>query len=145
MKVIWNTAPWMSKVIILLCTAIFIMITIQPFAHPAADAASQGIAFTNPAGATFYRVSFAGFPLGCAAFLIYCLVSRRNALTGLIFSALMLGILLVVRIYGMEADSTVQRSLPLVKPEVFLVLLTLFGIVIETKHRSEPARDGIGK
>jgi hypothetical protein len=136
MKAVWKAAPWISTIIILLSTVIFVMISIQPLAHPAADAASQGIAFTASAGATFYRVYVAGFPLGCAAVLIYCLVSRRRAVTGLIFSALVLGILLAVRIYGMEVDSTVQQSLPLVKPEIVLVLLTLFGIAAETRHQS---------
>jgi hypothetical protein len=135
MKTVWKAAPWISKVIILLCTAIFVMISIEPFAHPTANAASQGIAFTSSAGATFFRVSFAGFPLGCAAFLLYCLVSSRRALTGLIFSALILGILLVVRIYGMEVDSTVQQSLPLVKPEIVLVIITLIGIALEAGSR----------
>ena len=136
MKSLWKAAPWLSKAILLLSTGIFVMIAIQPFAHPAADAASQGIAFTSPAGATFYRVSFAGFPIGCAAFLLYCLVSNRRSLTGLIFSTLILGILLAVRIYGMEVDSTVAQSLPLVKPEIVLVLITLLGIVIEARYRS---------
>jgi hypothetical protein len=136
MKSLWKGAPWFSKVILLLSTGIFVMIAIQPFSHPAANAASQGMAFTSPAGATFFRVSFAGFPIGCAAFLLYCLASSRRSLTGLIFSTLILGILLAVRIYGMEVDSTVQQSLPLVKPEIVLVLLTLLGIVTETKYRS---------
>jgi hypothetical protein len=131
-----KAAPWLSRVIILLSLGIFVMIAIQPFFHPAANALSQGIAFTSPAGATFFRVSFAGFPIGCAAFLVYCLVSSRRSLTGLIFSTLILGILLAVRIYGMEVDSTVEQSLPLVKPEIVLVVLTLLGIVIETRYGS---------
>ena len=115
------------------------MISIEPLSHPAANAAAQGIAFTSSLGATLFRVSFAGFPLGCAAFLAYCLLSGRRTLTGLIFSALILGILLVVRVYGMEVDSTVQQSMPLVKPEVVLVVITLIGAALE-KRRELHAR-----
>ena len=136
MNMFWKIAPWISKVIVLLSTAIFIVISVQPIAHPAATAAQQGIAFTSSLGPTVFRVAFAGFPLGCAAFLAYCLLSSRRTLTGLIFSALLLGIVLLVRIYGMEVDSSVQQSMPLVKAEIVLVAVTLGCIAIDLGRRS---------
>jgi hypothetical protein len=141
MNTFWKLAPWISKLIVLMSAAVFIMISIEPLAHPAANAAAQGIAFTSSLGATIFRVSFAGFPLGCAAFLAYCLLSGRRTLTGLIFSALILGILLVVRVYGMEVDSTVQQSMPLVKPEVVLVVITLIGAAVEKRRVLRQRRD----
>jgi hypothetical protein len=131
MNTFWKASPWISKMIVLLSAAVFVMISIEPLVHPAANAAAQGIVFTSSLGATIFRVSFAGFPLGCAAFLAYCLLSGRRTLTGLTFSALVLGVLLLVRIYGMEVDSTVQQSMPLVKPEMILVLIALIGVAIE--------------
>jgi len=136
MNTFWKAAPWIGKVVILLPAAILIAISVQPIAHPAAAAAAQGMAFTSSLGPTVFRVSFAGIPLGCAAFLAYCLLSSRRTLTGLIFSALLLGIVLLVRIYGMEVDSSVQQSMPLVKAEIVLVAITLAGIAIEMEHRS---------
>jgi hypothetical protein len=140
MNTFWKFVPWISKVVVLLCTAIFVAISVQPLLHPAASAASQGIAFTSSLGLTIFRVSFAGFPLGCAGFLVYCLVSRCRTLTGLIFSALLLGFVLIVRIYGMEVDSSVRQSMPLVVAEIVLVVITLAGIVIENKFRSHNPR-----
>ena len=140
MKTFWKAVPWIGKVLILLSTAIFIMISIQPIAHPAANAAAQGIAFTSSLGSTVFRVSFGGFPLGCAVFLVYCLISSRRTLTGLIFSAVVLGMLLLVRIYGMEIDSSVQQSMPLVEPEVALVALMLLGVAIEMGRQSYARR-----
>ena len=131
MTIFPKAAPWIGKAILLLSTAIFIMISIQPLAHPAATAAEQGIAFTSSVGPTVLRVSFGGFPLGCAVFLVYCLISSRRTLTGLIFSALVFGLLLVVRIYGMEVDSSVEQSMPLVKPEIVLVAMMLAGVAVE--------------
>ena len=136
MNLLWKAAPWINKVLVLMSAAIFIMIAVEPLIHPAANAAAQGIAFTSSVGPTVFRVSFAGFPLGCAAFLAYCLLSSRRTLIGLIFSALVLGTLLLVRIYGMEIDSTVQQSMPLVKPEIILVAITLAGIAVEMGLRS---------
>ena len=91
MKTFWKAAPWIGKVLMLLSMAIFVMISIQPLAHPAANAAAQGIAFTSSLGSTVFRVSFGGFPLGCAVFLVYCPISSRRTLPGLIFSALVWG------------------------------------------------------
>ena len=136
MKTFWKAAPWIGKVLMLTSTAIFVMISIQPIAHPAANAAAQGIAFTSSLGPTVFRVSFGGFPLGCALFLVYCLISSRRTLMGLIFSALVLGVLLVVRIFGMEVDSSVQQSMPLVEPESALVAIMLLGVAIEMGRQS---------
>ena len=136
MNTFWKAAPWISKVIVLLCAAIFLAISIAPLMHPASSAAEQGLAFTSSLGATIFRVSFAGFPVGCAVFLAWCLFSDRRTLTGLTFSALIMGSLLAVRVYGMEVDSSVQQSMPLVKPEIFLVAVTLAGIAIERKRHS---------
>jgi hypothetical protein len=130
----WKAAPWIGKVILLMWIAVFVFISIEPLAHPIANAAAQGIAFTSSIGATIFRVSFAGFPLGCATFLVYCLFSNRRTLTGLVFSTFILGILLLVRIYGMEADSTVRESMSLVKPEIILVIVALVGIAIEKRR-----------
>ena len=140
MSTFWKAAPWIGKVIVLLSTTIFAVISVQPITHPAVSAAAQGLAFTSSLGPTVFRVAFAGFPLGCAAFLAYCLLSSRRTLTGLIFSALVLGIVLVVRIFGMEVDSSVQLSMPLVEAEIVLVAITLVGIAIEMKQRSHVRR-----
>ena len=101
MNVFWKFSPWMSKSVLLPPAAILTMVGVRNLAHPEEQAAERGIAFTNPLGATIYRVGFAGFPLGCAAFLAYCLRTNQRTLTGLIFSALFNGVVLAVRIFGM--------------------------------------------
>jgi hypothetical protein len=136
MNSLWKAAPYIGKVILSLSIALFIMISLEPLVHPATNAAAQGIAFTSSLGTTVFRVSFAGFPLACAAFLLYCLLARDRTLGGLIFSALVLGILLAVRVYGMEVDRTVEQSMPLVKPEIALVAVMLAGIAVEMGRQS---------
>ena len=53
---------------------------------------------------------------------------------------MILGVLLVVRVYGMNVDSTVQQSMPLVKPEIVLVLITLVGIALEKRIGTQVQR-----
>jgi hypothetical protein len=111
------------------------MVGVRNLAHPGVQAAQRGIAFTNPLGATIYRVGFAGFPLGCAAFIAYCLRTNQRTPTGLIFSALFNGVVLAVRIFGMAVDSTVQQSSALVKGEIVVVFISLVGVTIEIGRR----------
>ncbi|MGB8403182.1 MAG: hypothetical protein WCE30_03785 [Mycobacterium sp.] len=131
MNSFWKFSPWISKAILLPSMAILTMVGVRNLARPGEQAAERGLAFTDPLGATIYRVGFAGFPLGCAAFIAYCLRTNQRTLTGLIFSALFNGVVLAVRIFGMAVDSTVQRSRPLVKGEIVVVVISLVGITIE--------------
>ncbi len=136
MSAFWKISPWISKFILLPPSAILIMVGLRNLAYPEVQAAERGLAFTNPLGATIYRVGFAGFPLGCAAFLAFCLRTNQRTLTGLIFSALFNGAVLAVRIFGMAVDSTVQQSVALVKGEIVVVAISLVGITIEIGRRS---------
>ena len=134
MSSFWKSVPWINKVVILLSVAIYTLISMQPLVHPAASAVTQGLSITSAVGATIFRVAFAGFPLGCAAFLVYCLLSSRRTLMGLTFAAVLLGIVLLVRVYGMEVDGSVPQSMSIVIPEVVLEALTVGGIALETGY-----------
>lgn len=136
MNTFWKFSPWMSKVILLPPSAILTMVGVRNLAHPQAQAAERGIAFTNPLGTTINRVGFAGFPFGCAAFIAYCLRTNRRTLIGLIFTALFNGVVLAVRLFGMKVDSTVEQSVPLVKGEIAVVVTCLAGITLEIGRRS---------
>lgn len=56
MSTFWKVAPWISKLILLPPTAIFIMIAVQHLAKPAAMAAAEGFAFTSPVGPTVKKL-----------------------------------------------------------------------------------------
>ena len=62
MSTFWKVAPWISKLILLPPTAIFIMIAVQHLAKPAAMAAAEGCAFTSPVGPTVNKLPSNPFP-----------------------------------------------------------------------------------
>lgn len=140
MNVFWKFSPWMSKAVLVPPAAILTKVGVRNLTHPEEQAAERGIAFTNPLGTTIYRVGFAGFPLGCAAFLAYCLRTNQRTLTGLIFSALFNGVVLAVRIFGMTVDSTVKESMHLVRAEIGVVAVSLAGITLELRRRPHRLR-----
>jgi hypothetical protein len=145
MEKFWRIAPWLTRLILLPPTVIFTLIALRYIAHPAASAAAQGITFTSGLGVTIARVGFGGFPLGCAIFVATCLISRHRVVTGLTFVAIMVGVLLLVRIFGMTVDSSVAENMKLVRAEIGLLTVTGFGLAIEMGRRtyltSRQARD----
>src|SRR6476646_10841621 len=124
MQKFWTAAPWLTRLILLPPTLIFMLIATRYVAHPVASAAAQGIVLPPGLGVTIARVGLGGFPLGCSIFLATCLLSSRRLLTGLVFVGIMVGVVLAVRVLGMAADSTVQENMKLVRAEIGLLIVT---------------------
>jgi hypothetical protein len=57
-------------------------------------------------------------------------------ITGLTFVAIMAGVVLGVRVFGMTADSTVQENLHLVHAEIGLLVVTAIGLFAELGQRT---------
>jgi len=138
MNKFWKVAPWLSRLMLLPPTAIFALIAARYLADPVASAAAQGIVLPPGLGVTIARVGFGGFPLGCSIFLATCLLSERRVIIGLTFVAIMIGVVLGVRVFGMTMDSTVQENLKLVNAEAGLLAVTGFGLFLEWSRRRRP-------
>jgi len=145
MTKLWSAASWTSRLILVPPLAIFTMIAVRHLAEPHVMATQQGLAFVSPIGLTVFRAVFAGFPLSCAAFLAYCLLSNRRTLDGLVLSAMIAGIVVAIRIYGMNVDGTVQQSMALVKDETVLLAVSIIGLALELGTRARRSRaSGLG-
>jgi len=138
MNKFWKAAPWLSRLMLLPPIVIFALIAARYLADPVASAAAQGIVLPPGLGVTIARVGFGGFPLGCSIFLATCLRSERRVIIGLTFVAIMIGVVLAVRVFGMTMDSTVQENLKLVNAEAGLLAVTGFGLFLELSRRRRP-------
>jgi hypothetical protein len=136
MNKFWRFAPWFTRIILLPPTFIFAMIASRYLVDPVHAGAAVGLAFTTPLALTITRVGFGAFPLGCSLFTLSCLISTRRLLTGLGFVATMIGVALVVRIFGMLADGTVRENMRLVGAEVVLLAFLTVGFFIESARRN---------
>src|ERR1700693_358647 len=136
MENVWKSSPWLTRLVLLPPTVIFTLIASRYIAHPVASAAAQGIILPPGIGVTIARVGLGGFPLGCAIFLATCLLSSRRLLTGVTFVAILVGVVLLVRIFGMNADSTVRENLKLVNAEIGLLVVTGVGLIVELRRRA---------
>jgi len=134
MKGFWRFAPWVTRLILLAPTFIFASIASKYIAHPAQAAAG---ALDKPLAATVIRIGFGAFPLASAIFSLSCLVSTRRILTGLSFVSTMVGVALVVRVFGMLADGTVRESMGLVRAEAIMLAAFIVGVFIELGRRSQ--------
>src|SRR5215471_6584850 len=95
-----SIVPWISRAVLLAALVILALIGRKFVADPAGAAAASDMTLGSPLAITNMRASFGAFPLGCALFVLVCLVTTNLRRTGLVFVALIIGTALVVRIFG---------------------------------------------
>jgi hypothetical protein len=132
----WKLAPWLSRLIILMVAALFTMISLKFVFDPQQAAESSGIILQPGLGFTNTRAGFGGFPLGFAVILVFCLFSSHRLLAALSSIATVAGVILAVRLYGAAQDATFGQSAHLLIPETVLLIISLLGVVMETKRRN---------
>jgi hypothetical protein len=131
----WKFSPWITRFILMFPALLFASIGIRDLSNIITVMGGRGVAFTSGNGVTVARVGFGAFPLGCGLFLLGCLFFERYLLAAFSFVATLDLVVLVVRIAGMFADSSVPENMPLVRAEVLLLVLTGTGILIELFRR----------
>jgi len=118
-------ASWISRAVLLAALTVLAMISRKFIGHPVDAAAASDITLGSPVAITNMRASFGAFPLGCALFVLVCLVTSSLRKTGLVFVALIVGTALAVRLFGVVADGTFAESLRLLIAETVLLGLSL--------------------
>jgi Domain of unknown function (DUF4345) len=117
--------PWVSRVVLLAALTVLTLISSKFIGHPVDAAAASDITLGSPLAVTNMRASFGAFPLGCALFVLVCLVTSSLRRTGLVFVALIVGTALAVRVFGIVADGTFAQSLRVLTAETVLLCLSL--------------------
>ena len=117
--------PWISRAVLLAAITVLSLISRKFIGHPVDAAAASDMTLGSPLAITNMRASFGAFPLGCALFVLVCLVTSSLRKTGLIFVALIVGTALVVRVFGVVADGTFAESLRVLIAETVLLGLAL--------------------
>jgi len=128
--------PWLSRAVLIAALVILTLIGRKFIGDPVGAAADSNIALNSPLAVTNMRASFRAFPLGCALFVLVCLITSSLRKTGLAFVALIVGTALAVRIFGIIADGTLAESLRLVVAETVLLVLSLAAYAGESLDNS---------
>ena len=132
--------PWISRAVLLAALTVLAMISRKFIGHPVDAAAASNITLGSPLAITTMRASFGAFPLGCALFVLVCLVTSSLRTTGLVFVALIVGTALAVRVFGVVADGTLAESIHLIIPETVLLALSLAAYAGERVSESSASR-----
>ena len=117
--------PWISRAVLLVALVILTLIGRKFIGDPVGAAAASDMTLDSPLAVTNMRASFGAFPLGCALFVLICLVTSGLRKTGLVFVALIIGTALAVRIYGTLADGSLAQSVHLLIAESVMVSISL--------------------
>jgi hypothetical protein len=117
--------PWISRAVLFAALTVLALISRKFIGHPVDAAAASDMTLGSPLAITNMRASFGAFPLGCALFVLVCLVTSGLRKTGLAFVALIVGTALAVRVFGIVADGTLTESLRVLIAETVLLSLSL--------------------
>jgi uncharacterized protein DUF4345 len=117
--------PWISRAVLLAALTVLALISRKFIGYPVDAAAASDMTLGSPLAITNMRASFGAFPLGCALFVLVCLVTSSLRRTGLAFVALIVGTALAVRVFGIVADGTLTESLRVLIAETVLLSLSL--------------------
>jgi hypothetical protein len=139
MNYFWKASPWLSRLIILAVAGLFTMISLKFVFDPQQAAANSGIIIQPGVGYTNTRAGFGGFPLGFAAILVFCLFSSSRLLAALLSIVTVAAVILAVRLYGAAQDASFSQSAHILIPETVLLVVSLLGVVMETKRRQHDA------
>jgi hypothetical protein len=129
-------AVWPNRLVLAAGTFLFAAIAVRYLAHPVAAGAEFRIVWGSAAARTIARVGFGAFPLALAVFLLGCLVSGR-LLLGLALLATVAVIVTGVRVLGLFVDGPAAFTLQVLKPEIALSVLSVFGVLLEARRRRE--------
>jgi len=135
-----KVVPWISRAILLLALVVLTLIGRKFIGNPVEAAAASGITLGSPLAVTNMRASFGAFPLGCALFILVCLLTSGLRRTGLVFVALIVGTALAVRIFGIVADGTLAESMRVTVAESVLLCLSLAAYAGERLASSSASR-----
>src|SRR6516164_4165925 len=131
MKMSDRIVPWISRAVLLAAITVLALISRKFISHPLDAAAASDMTLGSPLAITNMRASFGAFPLGCALFVLTCLVTSSLRRTGLVFVALIIGTALAVRIFGTLADGSLAQSVHLLVAETVMLSLNLAAYVGE--------------
>jgi hypothetical protein len=131
--------PWISRAVLLAALIVLALIGRKFIGDPIEAAAASKIMLGSPLAVTNMRASFGAFPLGCALFVLVCLVTSSLRKTGLVFVALIVGTALAVRIFGIVADGTLAESLRVTMAETVLLCLSLAAYAGERRASDNSA------
>ncbi len=135
----WKLSPWITRFILMFPALLFLGIGVHDLSNVTTIMGARGIAFSSGNGVTVARVGFGAFPLACGLFLLGCVFFERYMLAALAFVATLDVVVLIVRVAGMFADSSLSENMPLVRAEVLLFFLTGMGILNEFSRRRRVA------
>jgi hypothetical protein len=130
MTVLQRTASWLTRIVLLFATLLFAMIGRKYVFDPVSAVHDAGIQLTTPMALTTMRASFGAFPLACAVVILTCLVSSARNRVGLWFIAILNGVVLSVRFYGIATDGTLAENQLVLTAETVLFTVTVIALLL---------------
>ncbi|HYM19738.1 MAG TPA: DUF4345 family protein [Candidatus Kapabacteria bacterium] len=130
-----NIGVWFTRAFLAGTSVLMTLISLRYISFPIESAKEMGIQLTNTNAITVARVAMGGFPLGVGLSVFSTLFSKKRMLGGIITMSIMITVLAAVRITGLVIDGESEFNLRVLKPELFIVVLSLIGLFFELRRQ----------
>ena len=142
MTLFWRAAPWLSRLLLLAATALFLLIGLRYLGDPVNKAAADSIALGSVMAISRVRVGFGGFPLALSLILLGCILSPKRLLTGLTVLATTVAVVTAARLVGIVFDGPAEEAVRLLRVEIVLLVLAVAFIFLERARLRSSADAG---
>ena len=134
---------WLSRVTLGVASFVFLLIASKYVLDPVSAASASGLSVPTLLGQTNMRAGVGGFALGSAIIALVCLASPVRLRIGLWFVVGILGPVLLVRLYGVVSDGTLEASVRILVPETVLLLLASTSLALSRQRDRTATMAGI--
>jgi hypothetical protein len=131
MEIFWRIAPWLGRLILLAVTVLFTTLAWPALVDPMQAAAAHGVSVDSAEALSRVRIGFGAVPLAAAIIAFLCLIWPRRILIGLYFVLIWVGVITMVRIFGVAINGPNEFDFRVLRPEIVILALTVASIFIE--------------
>src|SRR5579872_1694162 len=134
MNTLSKVGLWFGRVLLFYVAVLFIYIGSRGLLDPVNSSKELGILFASASGITVGRVALGGFPIATAIVVLWCLFSNARLFYGLVFFAIVIGVLTIIRIYGLTVDGMTAWNVKILKPEIVMTILSVAATFLELRR-----------
>jgi hypothetical protein len=133
MSIVIRRSIWFSRFVLGAATLLLLRISFGYITDPIGAVAPHGITLGSAEAITIMRVS-GGVFLGIAVVLALCQLRERRLRAGLGFLSILATTILTLRLVGAAVDGPAPFTMKVLKPEVALVVLSSFALLLERRR-----------
>jgi len=132
-----NVGIWFNRILLLLVSILFVMISTKYLFNPLASAAESNIVLSSATALSVARVSMGAIPLAIAVITFITIFSQKQIIGGLYIVFVLTFTVTLVRIISLRIDGPSAFGQKVLLPEITITVLSAIGLYLELRRRTK--------